>query len=271
MLRRQFLVLLGAAPVSLALLRRAGADLALEDEPRNLTLADAQGVARRRGVPLFVIVIPAATDQWWQRGAAWGELLNHGPAEDLAPLAHAEVACATLKELEARYGLVAGSGPEPVAVTVAPDGKTTSVFAAALPPTPDQRRAGAPSEDEVVAERMSQLGALVRAALGAVPREQTRSLTAAVRKRIVKRPPPGSHWGNASGCGSHLEPTPEELAAKERKRVLAERARRRAAARGELQPLVLLESVGTVGCGMGSVPELSRRFLAFYTADSNDK
>ncbi len=70
-----------------------------------LTFADARdeaapGLARR---PTLVLVIPADDSARWRRGMAFGELLNHGSDQDLAPLAMYEVICATMGELRRQF------------------------------------------------------------------------------------------------------------------------------------------------------------------------
>ena len=57
------------------------------------------------------------------------------------------------------------------------------------------------------------------------------ALAERVRTQYVRREIPGSRWGRGSGCGTQIE--------------------------GETPRLV--------GCGMGHVPQLSRRFLFFFS------
>jgi hypothetical protein len=73
---------------------------------------------------------------------------------------------------------------------------------------------------------------------------------------LVKRPPDGAHWATSSGCGTKVEDTPEEIADKERRRAEARK-------RGT----VLVDRIVVVGCGMGHVPDKSRRFLHFFAHD----
>lgn len=64
--------------------------------------------------------------------------------------------------------------------------------------------------------------------------EHVRSVLAeAVRVRLVARRIPGSRWAVGGGCGVHIEG----------------------------------EDVVAVGCGMGHVPRLSRRFLHFFSEE----
>ena len=58
------------------------------------------------------------------------------------------------------------------------------------------------------------------------------SAAAEVRRRLVEEPPAGARWANSGGCGVSVE--------------------------GE-------RSAIAIGCGMGHVPERSRRFLYFFT------
>jgi hypothetical protein len=65
-------------------------------------------------------------------------------------------------------------------------------------------------------------------------RANVATLAATVAARWTKRPPPGAHWANHGGCAAD---TVEDMA--------------------ETEPIA-------IGCGMGTLPTLSRRFLYFF-------
>jgi hypothetical protein len=262
--------------------------------------------AQQAGKPLLALVIPAVDaesgrgfDTLWERGQVFGELLNHGDDDALATLALAEIVCAPMAALR---GMVPGLAPgEPLAVLVETDGvparvrvlddRLPSVRASAprRPPADwaelvaeEQRReneaagrrmavlarllhAGLRATPQMLAERAAQAQArlgvtaglsenaapaqvhrlaalLLAAAVAQPPREQAsavRRIADAARTVLCRRRVPGSRWADASGCGSRVEwepdETPEEL---------------------------------HFACGMGRVPEQSRRFLDFLTADA---
>jgi hypothetical protein len=102
-------------------LRRAfAAGSALEQEAAGLTmLSEGYRRAQRAGKPLLVLVIPEDGSQKYDRGTAFGEYLNHGSAEQLAPLGLCEVACAEMTRLRQLVPAV-GEG-EPLMVLVETD------------------------------------------------------------------------------------------------------------------------------------------------------
>jgi len=63
-------------------------------------LAAAFRTAAERGRPLLVVVVPDKdTGDGWERGRAWGAVLNHGGDAPLSALATAHVVCGTLADL----------------------------------------------------------------------------------------------------------------------------------------------------------------------------
>ncbi|KYF86751.1 hypothetical protein BE17_15295 [Sorangium cellulosum] len=196
--------------------------------------------AQQAGKALLVLVIPADGNARWERGRAFGELLNFGADRDLAPLAGVEVVCATMADLKK---IVPGAGAgEPLMVLVRTD-KVPAVATpldASLPAYKSARsldRTGweqqRKDEEKIAAQRIGALGELLRKALGADERSVA-ARAAGVRARLVKQPPAGAHWASSSGCGTTIEGVEEN---------------------------------GVVGCGMGHVPEKSRRFLYFFSVE----
>jgi hypothetical protein len=271
--RRRFLQAASFGALALVV-RRAFGDAAMPniaakkkapgDPPDTLDLAAHVAKARARGVPLLVIVVPS-DDTKVDVGEAWGELIHHGGDRTL-PLGRADVVCAS-RAHAAELG--AALSDDTLAVTVDTSGRARA-FGGVLPAYPPSGmrviRPGedkGPTEEEVGKQRLDVMGKVVADALGSVPLSQARQLRAAVKAKLLDRPPPGSHWANASGCGpTRVEKTPEEK---------AERERREAEARKNGQ--LALHSIAGYGCGMGHVPAQARRFLYFFTrtdADSDE-
>ncbi len=212
-----------------------GATAAIVLGPR-LVFADdcerdcAEGVARvaaafrraqRASRPLLVLVIPKDDARKHPAGVAWGELLNHGTDAQLAPFGAAEVICATAEDL--RRIVPAEGEREPVAYAVLPGSR---VLAQAIEVTLPAGR-----EDKDAERRMALLGAAVARAIATDPR-RARSLAAAARANVVKKPPAGARWASSAGCGVEVEGAPDDGM--------------------------------VVGCGMGHVPQKSQRFLYLF-------
>jgi hypothetical protein len=249
--RRHFL---GAAGTGLAMslwpsfLREAFGDSCEVDGQHHAPARQAAMVAaafRRAGEagkPLLVLVVPASDGDKYDRGEMFGELLNFGTDQDLAPLARAEVVCATMEDLR-KIVPAAGAG-EPLMVLV-----QTSVFpatarplTAVLPQQESVRRAPGNKtweeiqrdEDAVSDRRIALLGGLLRSALGWDGRGAER-LAEIARKNLTKKPPPGAHWAKGSGCGTEIEGVAESM---------------------------------MFACGMGHVPRKASRFLYFFSLPS---
>lgn len=236
MQRRAFLAALGASAAGLAwprLIRRAFADASL-DAPGAVhpspSLAAARARAQAANKPLLIIVIPADDTQKYRRGDLWGEYLNHGTRAQLAPLALAEVSCATMKQVHAFAPGVAG---EPLAVLLDPRGGAR-VLDGKLPEYNYEFGKWDPKSDEKLSDRrIAGMASLVRGALG-MPADAD-AAGARVIKALRQAPVPGSHWANKSGCGPA---TVEDMKDDE---------------------------VVAVGCGMGHIPSKSSRFLYFFS------
>jgi hypothetical protein len=183
--------------------------------------------ARRAGRPLLVLVVPEDDGAKYDRGHAFGEWLNHGTDEQLAPLAQAEVICASMTDLRALVPH-AGEG-EPLMIIVPTDRVPARVqpLTAPLPP-----HAGWEARDQhhpEIDRRIAVLAALAGRALG-TPRDVA-AAAADVRARLVSGTPAGGRWARGAGCGVTLE-------------------------EDDVRHMI--------GCGMGYVPERSRRFLYFF-------
>ncbi len=204
-------------------------------------LAQAFRDARRANRPLLVIVVPADDAQKWDRGRAWGALLNFGSDEQLAPLSSVEVVCATIDALRLVVPNEAKGEPFFAVVSTMASPSTVRAFEVVLPSykkdnydigkdTWEHRLA---EEDVISQERIVALARALRAALGAATGDLGARATE-VRGRLKDGPPLGAHWARSSGCGVHVEGATDNV---------------------------------TFGCGMGHVPEKSRRFLYFFSRD----
>lgn len=204
---------------------------------RLAVVAAAYRAARAAKRPLLVFVIPDADVEKWSRGQAFGELLNHGDDKQLAPLSRVEVVCATMADLR-KLVPTAGAG-EPLMVLVSTD-RVPAVARQLDVKLPDYdvyggddgRSNEAPEKRELAIgqRRVAAMAGLIRGALGEADK-QAPALAAAVRQHLKVKPPPGARWASSSGCGTTIEGDDEG---------------------------------GVFGCGMGHVPELSRRFLYFF-------
>ncbi len=273
--RRRFLQAASFGALALAV-RRAFGDAAMpniadkkkqrsvvaDDPPDTLDLAAHVAKARARGVPLLVIVVPS-DDTKVDVGEAWGELIHHGGDRTL-PLGRADVVCAS-RAHAAELGVELAA--DTLAVTVDTAGRARA-FSGVLPAYPPSgirvaqsgEEKKVPTEEEVGKQRLTVMGKLVADALGAVPVSEARQLRAVVKAKLLDRPPPGSHWGNASGCGpTRVEETPEEKAARERREAEARK-----------NGFIMSRSIIGYGCGMGHVPAQARRFLYFFTRKDSD-
>jgi hypothetical protein len=272
MKRRTFLGAAALAAFAPSWIRRAFGDASFGGERKPPVpphrYREALERARKAGRPLLVLVIPDEDSDKWDRGRAFGEWINHGTDAQLAPLALVEVACLGLGEVGRVY-----DGPsDPLMLLVDPsERRPMHIMASALPRyTPrgrvitinadGTRGPEPPSDDSVFTQRVAMLSRLLAEAveIGPLDEARARALAQAARKRLRDRPPANAHWATSSGCGTTVEPTPEEIEAEERKR-------REEAARGVLS----MHSVVSVGCGMGHVPDKSRRFL-YWLARNED-
>jgi hypothetical protein len=211
--------------------------------------------AQRSGKPLFVIVIPEDDATKWQRGRVFGELINHGTAEQIAPLALCEVVCAKVSDVRKLAPAATG---EPLAFLI--ENGAARAIDPKLPEDDSVRRGSddwdkmVKTEDAVADKRIAQLakaiagavapdaGALARRAAAVRDPAEADAIARAgaglvpllgklAAKRLRDHRVPGSYWANASGCGTSVEGDDD--------------------------------SIG-VACGMGHVPAKSSRFLYLY-------
>jgi hypothetical protein len=257
------------------------------DDPKVAAMGNVTDAYRRAsslGKPLLVLVIPAGKAGRFTRGEIFGALLNHGGRGAYLDLALCEIACATVADAKLQLPGLKVEG-EPLMLLVETDCATPR----STPVDPQIRydisSKDGDKEDELVKARLEQVVASLRAAVapdakalasraalaesrlpadevkaihaavadGKTPQPQALerapaivraraedpvagrqeildALAAATEKRVTGPPPAGAKWAHSGGCGIRFE--------------------------GE---------ASGVACGMGYTPELSQRFLWFFT------
>jgi hypothetical protein len=228
-------------------LRRAFADQPADNcDPRAqrralVRLSSAWRRARQGQRPLLVIVIPETGRE--MAGRHWGALLQHGGPEVMAALGLCEVICARLEDL---HVLVPSARGQALAFLVETDRVPARALAILSPPLVLDG-----DDEEELARPVHALGDKVVQAVAGDPQRRARlaaeaaALSEAAVARLRVQPPTGSLWTHDWGCGADVE-LPEELRKK-----LTERE-------------MLRLNMGVL-CGMGHAPELTRRFLTFFT------
>jgi hypothetical protein len=310
MKRRHFLSAAAFSLGSLAWpdwLRQAFADPACGDDRYLAAVSGGFRRAHLAGKPLLCLVIPKDDTARYERGHAFGEVLNHGSDEDLAPLALCEVVCAPMAALR-RIVPAAGEGePLMVLVDTAATPATGVRLSAELPKDEpfdrfavgndekDWRKAmeeGQRREEAAIARRIDTLGRLLRTGItGASLQQRVAQARAALPKELLDRVERDIAKGGP--------PVPELVhpaAALWAQAALAARGKRRAevvhalaeAVRGRLVQAPIPGSrwarasgcgldiegetgVALVACGMGHVPEKSQRFLYFFATRAERK
>jgi hypothetical protein len=267
-------------------------------------VAAAVARSRAEGKPLLVLVVPARQEDHGPRELRLGAFLNHGGSNALLEVALCVPVCASVDDLKQHLasgdlGSAAVAG-EPLMLLVDLDAGKAPVVAAIDPKVdepPQWRGSKLPLEELATAEkkaieggieattaelhkalhiggdsltRLSQrvrdrladqdqrkldawfaggavpadellvrAAAVVRVAAGRQPDAQraatTAVLLAAIDRALIHKRIAGSRWATSQGCGEKIE-DPEAG-----------------------------EPALAVACGMGHVPELSRRFLDFLT------
>ena len=135
--------------------------------------------------PTLVLVVPRDENERYERGAAFGEWLNHGSDRDLAPLALVDVVCARASD----YGVTGA----PLVLLVV--GSTVHRLDYKLPKSDKDRR--------------DLLGTYVRKLLP-LDGKSASELARVARERYVKKAPRGARWGRTSMCGAEYEEGPAD-------------------------------------------------------------
>jgi hypothetical protein len=239
MQRRRFLQAMAAAAAAWAVRARgdtsasAGAGAKPSGTPftERGHLREALARARKRGVPLFVIVIPASDDEKLERGSIFGEFLDHGSEDQLEPLSQAELVCAPADELRE----VASVAGEPLFAVVQPNGAVTAAPAAFPRHDKGWGRQTDSESVSLVDKRIAFIAAHVDRTLPR-PLNLSKSMDGhVITVQLRAHAPLGSHWARQSMCGG---PTVDDLPD---------------------------DPSGMPDCGMGHVPKKSERFLYFFS------
>lgn len=123
-----------------------------------LEVREARERAQRAGRPLLVLVIPKKDEERDARGSAFGEYLNHGSAEQLAPLALCDLATASMADLR-RLEPAVGRG-EPLMVLLESDGLAPKVRAARARLPESEPWGDAAREEALIERRIVRLASL---------------------------------------------------------------------------------------------------------------
>ena len=277
--RRKFLKSAVAASVSGAVmagwpgwLRRGFADVSITSPMAGAkNVKDALQRGRDTGKPLLVFVVPPDEEKW-QRGHLFGEYLNNAIDEQMAPLALAEVACATVSQLEGSGITVADKGAmlqvvEPgentargLSVRVEEWTEVERIRPLAVGDTKGKPVSPKHTEEDIIDARIAAVARAVKEALAADAEMVRRRVAAArekqpgamvvtsyfgeigqlaayAKKRWREKAPVGSRWASSWGCGTNIEGEEPEA----------------------------------IGCGMGHVPGKSARFLYLFAKTPNEQ
>lgn len=247
-------------------------------ERRIALLAAAWKSAREQGKPLLVFVAPADEGERYRRGAAFGELLNHGGDPALALLAWCEVAAGHATEI-AKVLPSASTDGAPLMLLAEPDGSTVHALSTALPQSPQlPRGADGQALEAQITARIKALEAMVRGAVA--PDEPTRkrradtcwaTLSDAEQQKLQVGGDLPLDLVDRAAAVVNARRGPAALAA------LANAARARLVRKAvpgamwatnwgcgeDIELPVPVPSM--VDCGMGHVPQRSARFVKWYT------
>ena len=237
--------------------------------------------------PMLVLVIPTDDSAKYINGQAFGELLNNGSDEQLAPLACFDVACRKLAELDPNWR--GDPSQEPLMVLVDRDSGTLLALNCVLPGDPEDLGSRPDSDVEArIDARIAAIAGLIAGAadgarLAAQACSERAGLPPGDLRRIDELP---ESLGELQPIDVDLAPATTTLLARSADPIMREHltALLAAAARSRLcdrriegAPWARATGCGVVVegeardsgimCGMGFTPERSRRFLKFYVSD----
>jgi hypothetical protein len=235
--RRQFLSITGGGAAAAALAAWFGAGCRHNLQPGD----PARGGPVRpseTGRPLLALLVPPPNSGGYERGSLVGAALNHAGDELLADLAAVELVCVTPDRLPESVRPTGETLPWFVLLERDGDAVRSREFRPDIAPeTEHGLRFGEEwkkAEVEAAARVRAFADALHAFLLPSTgrPGDDMARRAAAARERYVRRPPPGAYWANSTSCGVDIEG--------------------------------IAPQYPSVACGMGMVPEVSRRFLDFY-------
>ncbi len=248
MKRRSILAGLSAAGAALAWPTMISKAFAQEDDQ---TPADAFSSfeqawrdAQANHRPLLVFVIPSDVMFAWDRGAAFGAVLNHGSDDALQAIGTTELACARMREVRRLFPHAPASDPLMLRIDPGVDRARIEVLDGPWPPVVDRQHqdweAAAAASDRRVTEQLALITSLLQRSFGGQLASMTALARAEAQARTIatyrQHAVPGSHWAHSSGCATEIEGEP---------------------------------ITGGIGCGMGHVPQLAQRFLFFFAVAGN--
>jgi hypothetical protein len=268
-----------------------------EEDRDFLTLVGTYRRAQKSGKPVLVFVVPARQWNWHEFGEYFGAFINHAPTVSMATLTLAEVVCATPRSIERLLPEEKIDATNTLLALIETDAVPGSVRTVAVTrllegqsPDPGHPQPYDPERlRRQVSERINRMGILVRELLA--PNEevltrrvaQTRAaqsteLLAGVEDRLARGliplpetilPAASFLHASALHAGTIRQTQLLEALASEAARTL--RVQRIAGSRwarsyGCGTEIEGENDHGLMGCGMGSVPPMSQRFLWFFSA-----
>jgi hypothetical protein len=256
-----------------------------------IAMSEAFRTAQRANRPLLVLVIPQDEGARWLPAHSFGELLNHGTADQLLPLAMLEVVCAKMKTV--RKLVPTAPAGEPLMLLIETDRSpaTARALNAKLPEykevrgqdietdyrkTMKEREEG---EDELISKRIAILSDLIRSATvddaswmaahvataraALSPDEVAQVDSGHVNDDLILRA--GALAVSSAMQPDLIPPLKAQLLKSIQGRLTQQSPRgTRWATSSGCGVDIEGEAPEIVGCGMGHTPPRSRRFLYFF-------
>jgi len=266
--------------------RSEGPEVPADITDRLGALSDGFRRAHRAGKPLLVLVIPADEQLKWQRGTAFGELVNHGGDVVMQNLALAEVVCAPMDAVRTLVPQAPTKPADPLMVLIETDALPAQVqlLHADLAVDPEGAR---DAEDDEIDARIATLSGLIQRALlpnaealerraaqvrqslgaarleeidralkaGSLTREQADRGSAHVLSAARARRKAGAAWQRivAEGASARIQ----------HRRIPGSHWARSGGCGTEIEDWSA-DDGRMYGCGMGHVSPRSARFLTFF-------
>lgn len=249
-------------------------------DPAATDLKVAQAIAKRRGKPLLIIVIPEEPGDRHRWGSAWGSVLNHGSDPVRSTLALCDLVCASMTAIREAFGeaLERAKSPLPADVPIALVLETDILGSRAVAvPAEIQDPARDPYGQSALAKsRMEALGTALQGAIlpeenslraRAGQEESARAvdidpLTNADQARLA--PAAALYTGATLGEGELLVVQARVAQAFQKRMEERIPGAEWGRSTGCGTRIEGREQQVMVACGMGHTPLLSQRFLSFY-------